>query len=75
MLAANSPDIEQIIRLLTPTRIKDYERLAAGSVDSVPDPGGPVRLDQLGALNLDGRGPRASSQHPTEVRKLAFLAR
>src|SRR5262249_51018847 len=37
-------------------------RLAAGSVDSVPDPGGPVRLDQWGAFNLDGCGPRPSSQ-------------
>src|ERR1700680_729979 len=36
-------------------------RLAAGSVGSVPDPGGPVRLDQWGAFNLDGRGPRPSS--------------
>src|SRR5258708_17043611 len=46
----------------TPTRIKDYERLAAGSVGSVPDPAGPVRLDQWGAFNLDGCGPRPSSQ-------------
>src|SRR3984893_11497690 len=52
----------------TPTRIKDYERLAVGSV---PDPAGPVRLDRWGALNLDGRRPRPSSQgdRGKEIRK------
>src|SRR5260370_5696424 len=43
-------------------------RLAAGSV---PDPGGPVRLDQWRAFNLDGCGPRSISQgNPgKEIRK------
>src|SRR5271166_5006478 len=43
-------------------------RLAAGSV---LDPGGPVRLDQWGAFNLDGRRPRPSSQgdRGKEIRK------
>src|SRR4029077_17972134 len=42
-------------------------RLAVGSV---PDPGGPVRLDQWGAFNLDGRGPGPCSRGDwKEIRK------